>query len=100
MSKVAKLQKTNGNEIQGLPEDAKPDFLSKVIDLAERDQFGNIINRADKRPIDLNMYKKWELVPLDSRNENPGTNPRAYRIKNKTKSTKIPYFPFKKKRAK
>jgi len=114
MNKAAKLQKTNGNEIQGLPKGDKytdpktntikyhplrADFLSKVIDLANRDQFGNIINRGDNRPIRLEMYKKWEIVPM---NENPGTNPRAYIIKNKIKSTKVklPDSPFKKKTAK
>ena len=81
--KVAdRLQKDN--KIDGIPKDSKPDFLRKVVENMSRDQYGNLVNMADNRPISLELSKTWEVAPLI---DDAGDNPMNYMLINKKEST-------------
>jgi hypothetical protein len=79
---------------RGIPKDAKPDFLRKVVENMSRDQYGNLVNVSDSRPILLNLSETWQVAPL---NENAGKNPMNYMLINMKESTAYkrmrPYTP-------
>lgn len=77
-----RLQKDN--KIDGIPKNSKPDFLRKVVENMSRDQYGNLVNMADNRPISLELSKTWEVAPLI---DDAGDNPMNYMLINKKEST-------------
>ena len=82
--------------IDGLPinydEDGKEiplpkDFLRKVVENMSRDQYGNLVNASDNRPMNLSLHKMWSVVPIDEENVSEFLNPMNYTLENKKKST-------------
>ena len=63
------------------------DFLRKIVENMSRDQYGNLVNASDNRPMNLSLHKMWSVVPIDEENVSEFLNPMNYTLENKKKST-------------
>ena len=80
----------------GIPKGAKADFLRKVVENMSRDQYGNLVNLSDSRPLLLKMSDTWKIMPIVDEDK-AGINPMNYMLMNNKESTEYqrmrPYTP-------